>query len=223
MADTPAGLLQRERELARTLLGEAYAQDWIDQGELDHRLDLVERATTVDELRALTRDVRPVESTALVPAGPAAPAPAGAPQARIGALFGSVERGGVWQIPASAHVRVVFGSVTLDMRQAVAPPGPIALSVNVWFGSLDIIVPPGWQIDNQCAGVLAAVEQDDSTRPDAPGGRVLRLTGKVVFGSVSVTERLPGEGLVAAHLRRRKERKALAERARAALPRGRGE
>lgn len=222
MADTPAGLLQREQEQARTLLGEAYAQDWIDQGELDHRLDRVERATTVAELRALTEDIRPAESTALVPAGSAAPAPAGPASTTIGATFSAVERGGAWKVPASARVRVLFGSATLDLRQAVAPPGTIELAVNIWFGSLDIVVPPGWRIDNDCAGVLASVEQDDSTRPDAPDGRLLRLTGKVVCGSLTVRERLPGEGAGAARKRRRDERKALAERAGRALPRGDG-
>lgn len=219
MADTPAGLLQREREQARTLLAEAYAQDWIDQSELDERLEQVERATTVAELHTLTAHVRPVESTALAPTASAAQVPA-APPAKIGALFSAVERGGAWRVPPSSRVRVVFGSAVLDLRQAELPPGPIELAVTVWFGSLDIVVPPGWRIDNDCASLLSAVEQDDSTRPD-PHGRVLRLTGKVVCGSLSVRERLPGEGEGAARKRRRDERKALAERAGRALPRGR--
>lgn len=216
MADTPAGLLQREREQARTLLAEAYAQDWIDQGELDDRLEQVERATTITRLHALTQDVRPVESAALVPVA----APAG-PPAKIGALFSSVERGGAWRVPPSSRVRVVFGSATIDLRQAELPPGPIELAITVWFGSLDIIVPPGWRIDNDCGSILASVEQDDSTRPPGADARVLRLTGRVVFGSVTVRERLPGEGWNAARKRRRDERKALAERAGRALPRGR--
>jgi hypothetical protein len=216
VVDTPAGLLQREREQARALLAEAYAHDWIDQGELDDRLEQLERATTITQLRALTQDIQPVEQAALVPAT----APAG-PPAKIGALFSAVERGGAWRVPSSSRVRVVFGSATIDLRQAELPPGPIELAVSVWFGSLDIIVPPGWRIDNHCGSVLASVEQDDSTRPPGADARVLRLTGRVVCGSLSVRERLPGEGWNAARKRRRDERKALAERAGRALPRGR--
>ena len=62
MAETPAGMLLRERDEARALLAEGYAQDWIDQAELDRRLESVEYAQTITELRALTTDVRPIET-----------------------------------------------------------------------------------------------------------------------------------------------------------------
>jgi hypothetical protein len=200
MGETPAGMLLRERDEARALLVEGYAQDSIDQTELDRRLEEVENARTIAELRALTIDVRPVE-TALVPVMQAE---------RLPVLFGSIERRGAWQVAPRTAVRVTFGDAVLDLRQAVLPAGvtTIEIEVKVAFGNLEVIVPPGWQIDNRCRAILASVEQD----PSGGAGReprLLRLTGRVVLGSLSVHERLPGEGARESKRRQREQQKAL--------------
>lgn len=210
MAETPAGMLLRERDEARALLAEGYAQDWIDQAELDRRLESVEYAQTIAELRMLTTDVRPVETTALVPVTQAE---------RIPVLFGSIERRGAWQVAPRTQVRVTFGDAVLDLREAVLPAGvtELELEVKVTFGNLEVVVPPGWQIDNRCRAVLASVEQDPGGAPDRER-RLLRLTGRVVLGSLSVQERLPGAGAPEARQRPRGPQKPLRESASRTLP-----
>ena len=180
MNEAPAARLQHEKEQARALLAEGYAQDWIDQGELDRRMEAVERATAIEEVRALTTELRPVESTALVPAA------SGSPQA-LRVLLGSLERAGAWTIAPQTRVKVTLGSAVLDLREAVLPPGPIEVEVRVLLGSLEIFVPPGWRIDNQCGAILGAVEQGRGSQ--SAEGRVLRLTGRVILGSLTVEER----------------------------------
>lgn len=219
MADTPAGLLQREREETRRLLADGYAEDHIDQDELERRLELAEHAGSIAELRALTVELRPIEpapgqARALVPVR------ASEPQ-RLPALFSSVERVGAWSVPARMQVRATFGSVVLDLRQAVLPADTreIEIDARVIFASLEIVVPPGWSIDNRCGAVLGSVEQDACEVDPSQEFRVLRLSGRVVFGSLAVYQRLPGEDYWAA--RQRTER-ALAERGGRALPRGDG-
>lgn len=207
--DTPAGQLEQAREQARARLADGYAQDLLDQDQLDERLEAVERATSVAELDALTAALRPAGTAALVPT-PAAPLAPAAAQLRV--LFGSLDRTGVWSMAASTRIRVVFGNATLDLRQAVLPPGPLVLDLSVVFGSLDIIVPPGWQIDAECGAVLGTVEQKTGPVATAENHRVLRLTGRVVFGNLTVHERLPGESAWDARKRRRRETKALAQR-----------
>ncbi|MDC0721558.1 DUF1707 SHOCT-like domain-containing protein [Nannocystis bainbridge] len=216
--DSPAGQLQRAREWARTRLGDGYAQDLIDQDTLDERLEAVERATTVAEIDALTADLRPVESTALVPAAAALAVPAAGSRLRV--LFSSIDRTGAWHVPARTHVRVVFGDATLDLRQAVLPGGPIELDIHLVFGNLEVIIPPGWQLDNDCGAILGSVEQ--LSGPPPPGGsrQVLRLRGRVIFSSLTIHERLPGENAGGARKRRKRELKALAERSARALPAG---
>ena len=215
MGESPAEQLLREKERARALLVDGYARDLIDQDVLDERLEGVEQARTVAEVRGLTTElaVPEAETVALVPVS------AGKPE-KIGVLFGSVERHGAWSVAPRTRVQVWFGSAVLDLRTATLSDGPIEVEVAVTFGSLDVIVPPGWQIDNRCAAILASVEQQDSHAPPSQAPRVLRLTGRAVLGSVTVIERLPGEGSGDARRRRRRERKALAEAHAKALPRG---
>lgn len=193
----------QEKEAARALLADAYARDLIEQDELDDRLETVEQARTVADVRATTVGlVAPPGETALVPVDTR-------PET-VRAWLGTIARHGAWTVAARTQVRVLLGSVVLDLRTATLPPGAIEVDVRVTFGSLDILVPPGWRIDNRCGAVLASVEQDDSPgEPGGPQARVLRLVGRVVMGSLAVRERLPGEGAGDARRRRRRERKAL--------------
>lgn len=216
MSESPAEALRRERELARTLLADGYAEDHIDQDELDRRLERVEHATSIAELQGLTAELRPmVASVALVPVEREA-------AQRIPVLLGSVERVGAWRVAARTSVRVVLGAVVLDLRQAILPAGvtEIELEVMVVLGSLEVIVPPGWLIDNRCGALLAGVEQDEGHVTAEDERRVLRVSGRVVLGSLSVFERLPGERAGQAKRRRRREQKALGERSPRALGRG---
>src|SRR5690606_27174300 len=112
------------------------------QDVLDARLEAVERAGAIAELDQLTADVTPAAAAALVPVAGAAPVPATA--ARLGAMFGALERRGVWRVAPRTRVRVVLGGATLDLRQAIAPAGPIELDLHVVLGSVDVIIPPGW-------------------------------------------------------------------------------
>ncbi len=214
MADTLAQL-QREKERARTQLADGYAQDLIDQDALDERLEAVERASTVAEVQANTVGLATPEpaTTALVPVGAATPE-------KLGVLFGAIERHGAWSVPSRLRLRVWFGSAVLDLRTATLPDGPIELAVAITFGSLDVIVPPGWQVDNRCGAILASVEQEDSHTPASTTPRLLRVTGRVLFGSLTIVERLPGERGGDARRRRKQESKALAEQRARALTRG---
>ncbi|HEY8379462.1 MAG TPA: LiaF domain-containing protein [Nannocystis sp.] len=214
MIETPAGQLEHARQQARARLTEAYAQDLLDQDQLDEGLEAVERATSIAELDALTAPLRPPATAALVPVAPAPLAPA---PARLRVIFGTLARNGVWSMAATTRVRVWFGNATLDLRQAVVPPGPIVLDVSVTFGSLDIIVPPGWQIDVECGAIFGAVEQRTGPVSVGEDRRTLRLTGRVVFGNITIHERLPGENAWDALKRRRREKKALAQRQARAL------
>jgi hypothetical protein len=211
MAESQADQLRREREETRALLAEGYAQDHIDQDELERRLDLAERAARVEELRALTSELRPIE-TALVPVRSTAPE-------HLPVTLGSLERAGAWQVSSRTFVRVLFGSAKLDLRQAMLPAGDLEIEIQLMCGNLELIVPPGWQIDNRCRAILGSIQQDPSSPVRGPR-RVLRLTGRVIFSSLLVCERLPGEGGFGAWRRRRSEQKALAERSARALQRG---
>lgn len=190
--------LHRERQLARDHLADGYAKGYLEAAELERRLESAERATTIAELRALTEDlvVHPTAAGAMVAAGRADLAPVVAPaELRLSAVFSESRHSGPW-IPARVtHVRSLFASMKLDLREARLAPGLTELRLAVTFGDLEIIVPPGLSVQVGCAVVFGDVGQDGDEPGDPDPDRPrLVLSGRVLFGAVRVRRRLPGEG-----------------------------
>jgi hypothetical protein len=83
-----------------------------------------------------------------------------------------------------------FGGIAVDLRDAELAPDA-QLSVHALFGGIAIKTPPGWRIESDVKALAGGVDartpsQDD---PDAP---VLALTGRALFGGVSVGGRTAG-------------------------------
>ena len=114
---------------------------------------------------------------------------------RLRAVLSGVERRGPWTVPRHLDVRVALGSAELDLRQAVLHPGVSTIDVAVSFGSLELIVPPHLGVDVQVETFAGSVEHEaplaplleDTTRP------IVRVVGRVRFGSCEVVTLLPGE------------------------------
>jgi hypothetical protein len=88
-----------------------------------------------------------------------------------------------------------FGGAILDLRKATPAPTGIYLDALVTFGSLELVVPPGWRVVFD--GDLIAGAFDDGTDPasdaDAP---VVRIGGIVFFGGIRATTRSQLEAVV---------------------------
>jgi hypothetical protein len=224
MADNLVAL-RDHRELIIARLSDAYAQDLFEVEELERRLDLAHAATSLAALDALVADLAPVArapSTALVVAGPTAiddPARAASKPLRV--IFGSVERRGRWTVPRRLDLGVWLGHAELDFRDASVAAGTTTIDVNVVMGNFEIILPPNLAIDVDVSSILGSVTERHRVPPDAdPARPVIRIVGKVWFGNLEITTRLPGESAWDARRRERRERKALRAGARKALPPG---
>jgi hypothetical protein len=236
--------LRDGKRAAETLISERYAEGLIDGDELERRLELVQDADTIAALERLIVDlVDPgtAPSTALVPRA-AAGAPGAriavpsahthshalaqlddiAPQRQFTALFSSVEQGGRWTPARHNRVIDVFGEATLDLREAVLGPGPTIIDVRCVFASLSLIVPPGLAVRIEASATFASVERDEhiSEQPHGPGEPVIVIQGVLLFASLEIHDRMPGEGRREARRRHRALRKA-AKRERRALTSGR--
>lgn len=215
---------RRERAIAR--ISEGYAQDLIDVDELERRLDLAHGARTVAELDALVADLAEpaAAGTALVAPSTAAIAiddPGRAEHKRLRAIMSSVERKGRWVVPRALDVRVFWGSVVLDFRDASFGPGVTTIEVKVTMGSLEVILPPDLAVDIDVSAFAGNVEERHRIPPQVdPTRPVLRFTGAVRFGNLETMTRLPGESRRDARRRERGERKQLRAAARRALPPG---
>ena len=191
--------LAAEREATIARLQDAAAvsdDDAFDLDMLDERLELAMKARTLDELRVLTRDL-PAVGTVVVPSAapvPAVSAPAAAhlprvvDNAKVSAIFSSVVRRGRRTQPATMHVRAVFGSVVIDLREATFAPGVTTLHCRTVFGSIEIKVPPHVRVELGGSGVFGSFEEtgDNDLAAASPEAPVLHIVGRAVFASVEV-------------------------------------
>jgi hypothetical protein len=124
-------------------------------------------------------------------------------------LFGGSRRRGTWT-PARHIICVnILGGTELDFREARLPPGVTEVTVFSKLGGVDIIVPPGLQVDFDGSGIMGSFDMSaDVTGVQDPNAPILRVNGLAILGSVDVMVRQPGESARDARRRRRALRKA---------------
>jgi hypothetical protein len=210
VADSLVALRDR-REQVITRIAECFAADVLEVDEMEHRLDLAHRASTVAELDALVVDLAPAPaSTALVVApSMAIDDPTRAEQKRLRVIMGSVERTGPWTVPRRLDARAFWGNLLLDFRDASLAPGVTTVVVSVTMANLEVIVPPGLAVDVDVSSFAGNVEARHRVAPvQDPARPLLRFEGGVRFGNFELATRLPGETARDARRRERHERKA---------------
>jgi hypothetical protein len=188
--------------------------------DFEARVDIAHRATTQEELRALLADLP--TGNLPVTAGQGGDAVTGVASYPIGArehtkengyavaVLGGARRGGRWRPARATHVLAVMGGVDLDFREAVLPPGVTEVRIYTVMGGVEVLVPPGLNVESHGIGIMGAFEHTgaDSMRPD-PTAPTLRVSGIAVMGGVDIKVRHVGESARDARRRSRKERRAL--------------
>ena len=217
--------LRDRREQVISRLSDGYARDIFDVDELERRLDLAHSARSVAELDALVSDLgdAPAASTALVPAGVTAiDDPARAATKKLRVIMSSVERRGRWTVPSQLDLRVLWGNAELDFRDASLGPGVTTIHVRVFMGNFELILPPTLAIEVDVTSFAGSVTERHRVPPDADASRPqIRVVGRVAFGNLEITTRLPGETARDAYRREKRERKQLRDAETKALPPGR--
>ena len=209
--------LAQTRKVTIDALCEHFANDVMSVEEFERRVDLAHKAKTVDDIKGLLADLPGGNLPA--PAGGAAQVPA--PRREFGvtsaahveeqefvvAVLGGATRKGRWAPARTNYAVAIMGGTELDFREAQFGPGVTEVKVCAVWGGVEIIVPPGLNVECRGLAIMGGFDHmSDTVHPDdeAP---VLRISGVAVMGGVNVTERHPGETAREARRRRKLERK----------------
>lgn len=214
----PPIALSAAREKAIDLLSECFAQDLLSMDDFERRVTLAHGARTMTELGSALSGLRTGARTvgagkdqplaALSRVSPGVPPGRVRPADRAIAVFGETKRVGAW-VPARRNTAVAaMGSVVIDLREARLGPGESAFSAVAVMGSVEIIVPPGLQVECSGSALFGSFEHGEANPTlaslDAP---VVRVDGFAIFGSVEVEVRQAGESRREARRRRRIEKR----------------
>jgi hypothetical protein len=225
-----------ERQAAIDALCEHFAADRISMEEFERRVDQVNAADSLDQVRAALAGLpdqgvlvpEPVETLPATthrrpPPLPAtaAPGPMMVPpevvkeRQWIVAIWSGPKRTGQWTPARQTVVTAVQGGAELDFREARFGPGVTEVTAVAIMGGIDIIVPPGLQVEVNGVGVMGSFEaSDDLTGVIDPAKPILRVGGVAMMGAVEVTMRDHGETGREAKRRRKLARKEIRKRLR---------
>ncbi len=170
-----------ERDATVDLLREAAAEGRLSFEELADRIEAAANAVTRGELVPLTADLpRSLPARATEPL-------------RVRAL-GDVKRSGAWVVPDDNHFRSWLGHIKLDLRQASITSQEIHIHAWSLFGTVDLLVPEGVEVDVRASSKLGQLKQEGGAI--APGAPRIVLTGGSVFGTVRVRNKRLWEKLL---------------------------
>src|SRR5579875_535639 len=191
----PGSLLasDAEREATVAQLNDAGREGRLQLEEFSDRVDRALSARTRGELEALVQDIPRSSST---PAPPArSTANQGSTQWNVSPL-GGLRRRGHWRVAGKITSIHLLGGMDLDLREAEFASPEVTLESFSLLGGVELIVPPGVNVEVSGFLLLGGQEIDDDelANPGAPtlhvrcfsliGGVRVRRTGRRLIDGV---------------------------------------
>lgn len=164
-----------DREGALALLRAASVDGRLTVEDLAARADLVHAARTTDEVAAATT-------------GLAAGVAVAGPEERHRALLSTTERKGRWLVAPRSRFAAVFGTVRLDLREAVLPGPEIEIEARPILGTVDIVVPEGVDVQVTGSGFIST-QSLELPSVAADGAPVIRIVTGGALGTLRVSTR----------------------------------
>nr|WP_202420104.1 DUF1707 domain-containing protein [Actinomadura rayongensis] len=159
-----------DRERVVALLGEALADGRLTLDEHSDRTTRAYAARTLGELTGLTGDLAPRETQPII-----------ADDRPVSVLFGRVRREGRWIVPVKLPLFALFGTVDLDLRDAVLQRRHTVVDALVLGGRIRLLVPDGVRV--QVTGRTVVGTRELRHRP-ADGGPTVEIAGTLLLTSV---------------------------------------
>ncbi|WP_030220332.1 DUF1707 SHOCT-like domain-containing protein [Streptomyces sp. NRRL WC-3626] len=196
-----------DRDRIADLLREALAEGRLTADEHAERVEGVLAAKTVGELDVFVRDLPIAHERRTAPASaPSRPTTGAIPMDaddNVVAVFSAAARKGRWRTGRRIHAYAIFGSVDIDLSEALFDHQQVMIKSYAVFGSVDIRVPENVSLRGMGGGVLGSFEVDtlNATDDEAP---VVFVDGWAVLGSI---EARPRRGRLVADILDRVQRK----------------
>ncbi|MFC8436181.1 DUF1707 domain-containing protein [Streptomyces sp. NPDC057253] len=177
-----------DRDRIADILREALAEGRLTADEHAERVEGVLSAKTVGELEVFIRDLPAAHERRTAPAWtPAANRPTDAiphdPDDNVVAVFSAAVRKGRWRAGRRIHAYAIFGSVEIDLSEAIFEYRQVVIKAFSVFGNVEVRVPENVSLRGTGGGVLGNFEVDtlDSAEPDAP---VVYVDGWAILGNI---------------------------------------
>lgn len=178
-----------DRDRIADLLRDALAEGRLTAEEHAERVEGVLSAKTVGELDRFVRDLpaaNPRRTTSAYAPPSSRPAPVSAPvepDEHVVAVFSSAMRRGRWRPGRHMRAYAIFGTVEIDLSEAIFEYQQVVIKAISVFGTVDIRVPENVTLHGTGGGVLGTFEVSplDSGDQDAP---VVHVDGLAVLGTV---------------------------------------
>ncbi|MFD9715146.1 DUF1707 domain-containing protein [Streptomyces sp. NPDC059076] len=172
-----------DRDRIADILRDALAEGRLDAEEHSERIDAVYRAKTVGELQPLVQDLpatRKGSEAAGYSYGPEDPT--GETENLI-AVFSSSTRKGRWRVGRRTNAFSLFGSVEIDLTQALFQQRVTVINATSIFGNVEVRVPENITLRGNGSGIFGNFEVRglEAADPEAP---VVVVNGYSVFGNV---------------------------------------
>ncbi|MCM2389142.1 DUF1707 SHOCT-like domain-containing protein [Streptomyces albipurpureus] len=172
-----------DRDRIADILRDALAEGRLDAEEHSDRIDAVYRAKTVGELQPLVQDLpaaRKSGDTAAYSYG--ADDPTGEAENLI-AVFSSSTRKGRWRVGRRTNAFSLFGSVEIDLTQALFQQRVTVINATSIFGNVEVRVPENITLRGNGSGIFGNFEVRtlEAVDPQAP---VVVVNGYSIFGNV---------------------------------------
>ena len=110
---------------------------------------------------------------------------------RLSVVMGSTQRRGAWQVPEFLAVRVLWGDLELDLREAVFAAPLTTIEVEATMSNLEIVVPPHLAVAVEVQAHGSNVE--DHRHGPAAGAPRVRITGRVKLSNFEIVPLAVGE------------------------------
>ncbi|MFC4465950.1 DUF1707 domain-containing protein [Streptomyces xiangluensis] len=178
-----------DRDRTADILRDALGEGRLTAEEHAERVEEVFRAKTVGELEPLVRDLpgeHRTRATRAYQPPPTRPTPGEVPPVadeNVVAVLSSATRRGRWRIGRRTHAYAIFGSVEIDLSEAIFEHRQVVIKAVSVFGSVEIRVPENVSLRGNGGGVLGSFEVRtlDSGEQDAP---VVYVDGFALLGSI---------------------------------------